>query len=113
VYVRGLSRRGSSSCAFLAVPQCQLPDAIKSSLTFGLLWLQRARRTAGSGTLSTLRLLLPKGKSAILAHRLPAIDVRVSIQIFALDGHSETLEKVDPCASGKFCARKWKSSASA
>ncbi|HEY1468236.1 MAG TPA: hypothetical protein VGF61_04285 [Candidatus Acidoferrum sp.] len=100
VYVRGVSRRGSHSCAFLAVPQGELPDAIESSLTFGLLWLQRARQTAGSGTVSALRLILPKGKSAILAHRLAAIDPRVTIQVFELDALSETLEKVDPCASG-------------
>jgi hypothetical protein len=98
--VRGVSRRGSHSCAFPAVPQGELPDAIESNLTFGLLWLQRARQTAGSGTLSALRLILPKGKSAILAHRLAGIDPRVSIQIFELDGLSETLEEVDPCAGG-------------
>jgi hypothetical protein len=47
-----------------------------------------------------LRLILPKGKSAILRHRLAGIDPRVSMQIFELDGLSETLEKVDPCAGG-------------
>jgi hypothetical protein len=51
-------------------------------LTFGLLWLQRARHTAGSGTVSALRLILPKGQSAILAHRLAASDPHVTIQIF-------------------------------
>jgi hypothetical protein len=89
-YVRGVSRRGSHSCAFLAVPQGELPDAIESSLTFGLLWLQRARQTAGPGTVSASRLILPKGKSFIFAHRLAAIDPRVPIQIFELD----------PCATG-------------
>ncbi len=100
IYVRGVSRRGSHSCAFLAVPHGELPDAIESCLTFALLWLQRARQTAGSGTVSALRLILPKGKSSILSHRLAVIDPRVPIQIFELDGLSETLEKVDPCASG-------------
>jgi hypothetical protein len=32
--------------AFLAVLQGELPDAIESRLTFGLLWLQRARPLA-------------------------------------------------------------------
>lgn len=100
VYVRGVSRRGSHSCAFLAVPHGELPDVIESSLTFGLLWLQRARHTAASGTVSALRLILPKGKSANLAHRLATVDPRVTIQIFELDALSETLEKVDPCSSG-------------
>ena len=35
-----------SSCAFLAVLQGELPDAIESRLTFGRLWLQRARPLA-------------------------------------------------------------------
>jgi hypothetical protein len=100
IYVRGVSRRGNTSSVFLAVPEGETPDAIESSLTFALLWLDRARHMAGCGTVSALRLILAKGKSPILAHRLAAIHPRVTIQVYELDGLSETFEKVDPCPSG-------------
>jgi hypothetical protein len=43
VYVRGVSRRASHSCAFL-VPPGELPEAIESGLTLGLLWLHALAR---------------------------------------------------------------------
>src|ERR1700739_663377 len=41
VYARGISRKGGTRCAFLAVPQGEAEDAIESSLTVALLWLAR------------------------------------------------------------------------
>jgi hypothetical protein len=66
VYTRGILRRGSSSTAFLAVPEEESPEALESSLTHGLLWLERSRRSARRAHLATLRLILPKGKSGTL-----------------------------------------------
>lgn len=100
VYVRGILRRGSTCIAFLGVPEGESPDALESSLTFGLLWLERARQTAKRASLATLRLIVPQGKSGALANRLRAMDNRLAIQIFELDPLRETLERVDPCASG-------------
>ena len=70
VYARGICRKGMLHYAFLAVPDEESPDAIESSLTYGLLWLERARQNGGHGNLSGLRLILPKGKAAALAARL-------------------------------------------
>jgi hypothetical protein len=100
VYARGSSRHGPASCAFLAVRDGESPEAIESSLTFALLWLARARQSAAPRAVSALRLILPQGKSASLAQQIAALDARLAVQVFELDPLHETLERVDPCASG-------------
>lgn len=100
VYARGISRKGMALYAFLAVPDEETPEALESSLTYGLLWLDRARQSGGRGNLSGLRLILPKGKAAALAARLHAIDPRLALQVYERDAQRETLERVDPCANG-------------
>jgi len=96
VYARGISRKGMAHYAFLAVPDEETPDALESSLTYGLLWLDRTRQTGGRGNLSGLRLILPKGKAAELAARIHAIDPRLAVQVYERDAQRETLERVDP-----------------
>jgi hypothetical protein len=100
IYARGILHRGSTSIAFLAVPEGESQDALESSLTYGLLWLERSRQSAKRAAIATLRLIVPKDKSSALANRLRALDGRVSPQVFELDGQREILEPVNPCASG-------------
>jgi hypothetical protein len=98
IYTRGILRRGSAHVAFLAVPEGESQDALESSLTYGLLWLEKSRQSAKRA--ATLRLILPKGKSTILANRLRALDEQLAVEVYELDPQRETLERVDPCASG-------------
>jgi hypothetical protein len=100
IYVRGVLRRGSSSVAFLAVPEGESQEALDSSLTYGLLWLERSRQSAPRLQLAALRLIVPSGRCDALANRLSALDGRVIIQIFELNSQRESLEQVNPCASG-------------
>ena len=100
MYTRGIMRRGAISCAFLAVQDSESPDTVESSLTYALLWVDRARQVAGGANISALRLILPKGKSAALARRLAALGPRCPVFVFELDPISEKLEKADPCSSG-------------
>ncbi len=100
IYTRGILRRGSVSIAFLAVPEGESQEALESSLTYGLLWLDRSRHATKRTTLNTLRLILPKGKSDVLANRLRAVDTRLALQVFELDFEREVLETVNPLASG-------------
>jgi len=100
IYVRGIMRRGSSSIAFLALPEGESQEALDSCLTYGLLWLERSRKSARRSALATLRLILPAGKSEALANRLRALDGRVALQIFELNSQRESLEQVNPCAGG-------------
>src|SRR5271157_4121536 len=100
VYARGISRKGGVRCAFLAVPEGETPDAIESSLTFALLWLERTRQTEGHGNVSFLRLILPEGKSGLLVHQLCALHPRLAIQIYELISLQEGVELVDPYSDG-------------
>src|ERR1700686_1383538 len=100
IYTRGILHRGSAQAAFLAVPEGESQDALESSLTYGFLWLEKSRQSAKRAALATLRLILPKGKSAILANRLRALDERLAVEVYELDPRRETLERVEPGASG-------------
>jgi len=104
IYARGITRIGMTHYAFLAVPDEETPDALENCLTYGLLWLDRARQSGGRGNLSGLRLILPKGKAAALAARLQAIDPRLAVQVYERDAQRETLERVDSCADGNINA---------
>jgi hypothetical protein len=100
IYIRGILQRGSAHVALLAVSEGESQDALESSLTYGLLWLEKSRQSAKRAALATLRMILPKGKSQVLANRLRALDSRLAIEIYELDPRRETLERVDPCATG-------------
>jgi len=100
VYVRGVSRKANTRCAFLAVPEGESPDAIDSSLTYALLWLDRARQVTANQNLSFLRLILPHGKSAALAYRLASLSSQLAIRVYELNTRSERIELVEPCSNG-------------
>ncbi len=99
-YARGLLRRGSSHFAILAVPDGESTDAAESSLTFALLWLERARNSNRRGTIQALRLILPRGGVRHLAHRAAALTPDLSIEFYERDPVRETLEKIDPRRAG-------------
>jgi hypothetical protein len=100
IYTRGILRRGSSSIAFLAVPEGESQDALESSITYALLWLERSRQSARFAHLAALRLIVPRGKSDVLAGRLRGLDGRVALQVYELDASSETLAPVNPRETG-------------
>lgn len=105
IYARGISRKGAIRGAFLAVPEGETQDAIESSLTFALLWLERARQSASYANLSLLRLILPQGKSPLLLHQFGCLDARLAIQIYELNSQQESLERVEPRTDGN--VRSW------
>jgi len=99
-YGRGMLRRGSSHVAFLAVPGGESSDATDNSLTFALLWLQRARQANFRGGISALRLVLPKNSCGTVAHRLAALDPQLPMELYEHDTAQETLERIDPRRAG-------------
>jgi hypothetical protein len=99
-YARGLLRRGSSYFAVLAVPDGESTEIVESSLTFALLWLDRARSSNRRNTISALRLILPRGGTRQVAHRAAALVADLSIEIYERDPLRETLEKIDPRGAG-------------
>jgi hypothetical protein len=99
-YARGMLRRGSAYIAVLAVPGGESSDATDNSLTFALLWLRRARQSNRRGAIAALRLILPKNTCGTVAHRLAALDARLTVELYELDPALNTLEKIDPRRAG-------------
>jgi hypothetical protein len=99
-YVRGLLRRGSSHVAILAVPDGETPASAEASLTFALLWLDRARQSSRRGNVTSIRIILPKGAARHVAHRAVALKAELPIEIYERDLIRETLEKIDPRQMG-------------
>jgi hypothetical protein len=99
-YARGLLRRGSRRTAILGVPEGQFPEGTAGSLTYGLMWLDRAQQLARRGTISALRLIVPKKVVLPIAHRMAAVDSSIPLELFEYDATRETLEQVDPNSLG-------------
>jgi hypothetical protein len=99
-YVRGMLRRGSSLVAILAVPDGESSSTVEGSLTFGLLWLDRAQHSGRRGKVTGLRLILPKGMARHLVARAAALTPDVAIEFYERDPVRETFDKVDPRQTG-------------
>lgn len=95
-YVRGLLRRGSSLTAILAVPDGETAATIEGSLTFALLWLERARSSRRSGHVTGLRLILPQDAGRQIAHRACTLRRELAMEFYERDAIRETLEKIEP-----------------
>jgi hypothetical protein len=99
-YVRGLLRRGSTLIAVLAVPDGEPVDAAESSLTFALLWLDRARNSNRRGSVTGLRLILPKGSARLVASRAAALTSDLSLELYEREPVRESLERIDVRRAG-------------
>src|ERR1019366_4479216 len=72
-YTRGLLHRGSEAYAVLGASPNEDASTIDGILTFGLIWLDHVRERARRQSVRGLRLFLPRGSSAITAHRMTAV----------------------------------------
>ena len=84
-YTRGLMHRGSEGFAVFAASPNEDAATLDGILTFGLIWLQHARERAKRRSISALRLFLPRGKSAITAHRLNALAFPEGVELYEYD----------------------------
>jgi hypothetical protein len=99
-YARGLLRRGSTYVAVLAVPGEASSDTIDNSLTFALLWLRRARQSGCRGTVTGLRLILPRNTGSTVAHRFAALAPQFHVELYEHEPALNVLEKIDPRRAG-------------
>ena len=99
-YVRGLLRRGSFHIAVLAVPDRESVDTAESSLTFALLWLDRARNSCRRGAVVALRLILPQDTARHVAQRAAALAPDLPLELYERDPVRETLVRIDPRLAG-------------
>ena len=99
-YARGLLRNDSSYWAVLAVPHGETTEPAENSLTFGLLWLDRAREVVRRGFVAGLRLTVPKGTSGEVAHHTLALRPQSNIEVYELDTLQESVSRVEPRSAG-------------
>ena len=74
--------KGSQAVALLAASPNEDAAAIDGILTFGLIWLQRIRDRARGHSVRGLRLLLPRGTSAVTAHRMAALASPQEVELY-------------------------------
>jgi len=82
-YTRGLMHRGADAYAVLSAAPEEDSATIDGILTFGLIWLERTRDRRQS--VCGLRLFLPRGTSAVTAHRLTALASPQEIELYEYD----------------------------
>ena len=99
-YARGILRRGSAEWAVLGVNDGESADTIENSLTFALLWLERARQSSRRANIAGLRLILPRGGARAVAQRVCALRPQLALELYERDPVREVLEKLDPRAAG-------------
>jgi hypothetical protein len=99
-YARGLLRSGSAHWAVLGVPDGASPETAENSLTFGLLWLERAGQSCRRGFIAGLRLMIPRSACRAVAHRFHALSPKLNLELYECDPRRETLERIDSRSTG-------------
>jgi hypothetical protein len=99
-YARAILRRGSVRTPLLAVPDGESADTTSNCLTFALLWMDCVRNSNLRGTVSGLRVVLPKGFISAVAHRVAALDPSIGVELFERDPILDTFQKIDPRLAG-------------
>jgi hypothetical protein len=103
-YARGVLRQGSNRWAVLGVPGDETADHVENSLTFALLWLERARKSCRGGPVG-VRIIVPKGIYGAILHRAAALHESLPLEIWEWDPCSETLRRIGPGAAANLDSR--------
>jgi hypothetical protein len=87
-YARGVLEEGSRCWAVLGAGPGQTAANYDGMLTFGLLWLERARELARRKTVAGLRLFFPEGTGRVTAHRLQALSRSTRVELYPYNEES-------------------------
>lgn len=94
-YARGILARGRTAWAVLGVGPEESGATIEGALTLGILWLAHCRERSGGRVFQGLRLILPRGSSAVSRVRMSWLDpAQAKWELLELDPLSEELT---PC----------------
>jgi hypothetical protein len=104
-YTRGLMRRGSEAYAVLGASPNEDGATIDGILTFGLIWLQYTRDHARRYSVHGLRLFLPRGCSAITAHRMAALASPQEVELFEYTPLYWRLQRIARSDAGNLATR--------
>lgn len=101
-YVRGVLRRGKVEWAMFAVPASPGEEDAARRLTFALLWLDRLQNRAARTAIAGIRLVLPAGAAAPVAHLLAALRSDLRVELYERDDVLESLRRIEPSEAANF-----------
>ena len=106
-YARGMLVCGNSAWAVIAINGEESQALVDGILTFGVLWLHHCREHSGGRRLvEGLRLILPRGKSAVTAARLAWMNARAAKwELYELDEKTEELYQREYSDQGNLDSR--------
>ena len=103
-YPRGILREESHAWAVLGAAPGESAATYDGLLTFGLLWLSRARQLARGASIAGLRLFCPEGAGRVAAYRLQALSKSNAVEIYEYNVESWRARRLDPSDSGNLDA---------
>jgi len=107
IYARGLLRRGQSALAVLGVNASETQASVDAALTFGILWLEACRTSAGGKFLvEGLALFVPHGRSAIVRERMANLNqAAAKWSLFELNERHDAVVEIDCSDRGNISTR--------
>jgi hypothetical protein len=99
-YVRGTTTARNRGTAVMAAAPGESSATYDALLTFGLLWLDRARSRKSRQPIGSLRLFFPPGCGNVIAHRLRALSASMQPELFEYDPATRRASRVDPRDAG-------------
>jgi hypothetical protein len=106
-YARGTLVRGSTAWALIAINGEESQSLIDGILTLGVLWLHHCREhSSGRRLFEGLRVIVPRGKSAVTAARMAWMNARVAKwELYELDEKTEELYQREYSDQGNLDSR--------
>ena len=95
-YVRGIAAAPNRCMAVMAAAEGESSATYDALLTFGLLWLDRARHRKLRQPIGGLRLFFPQGCGAVIAHRLKAVCSSIDVELYEYEPPTRRMRRVDP-----------------
>ena len=99
-YARGILQEGSLAWAVLGAAPGENAITYDGLLTFGLIWLDRARQIARGKPVVGLRLFCPVESGRVTARRLQALSKSIAAEIYEYDDSNWRARKLDPSDCG-------------
>ena len=107
IYARGLLQRGQTAFAVLGVNASETQGSIDAALTFGILWMDVCRESAGNKALvEGLILFVPLGCSALVRERMANLNQAVAKwRLFEFDERHDSVVEIDCTDRGNIATR--------
>ena len=100
LYARGLLKEGSLSWTVLGVSSTEDSSTIEGILTFGLVWLDAARRLSVKRSIVGLRLFVPESAGRLVRHRVQALGSSAAVEIYEFSEATWQVRRIESSDTG-------------